>query len=118
MPAEMICDFHVKGINILCPFVNYFELGHGIVSEESEIFEEAETGLDDELKKKLEMPVSELDLSVRAGNCLEMAKIETLGHLSAMTESELLALRSFGKTSLREVKRKLADLGITLGSEN
>ena len=44
-----------------------------------------------------------------------MAKIETVGQLVAMPESELLNLRSFGKTSLREVKRKLADMGLLLG---
>ena len=61
------------------------------------------------------MSVHELELSVRANNCLEAAKIETVGQLAAMSEADLLKIRSFGKTSLREVKRKLQDLGLALG---
>ena len=59
--------------------------------------------------------ISELELSVRASNCLEAAKVDTVGQLARLTESELLRIRSFGKTSLREVKRKLADLNLQLG---
>jgi DNA-directed RNA polymerase subunit alpha len=61
------------------------------------------------------MPIAQLDLSVRASNCLESAKVNTVGELARMTESDLLKVRSFGRTSLREVKRKLADLGLSLG---
>jgi DNA-directed RNA polymerase subunit alpha len=96
----------------LNPFVQYFELGEEIV--ESSV-EEASTGIDQELLAKLSMSVQELDLSVRANNCLESAKIETVGQLASMNEQELLKIRSFGKTSLREIKRKLQDLGLSLG---
>jgi len=61
------------------------------------------------------MPISQLDLSVRASNCLESAKVNTVGDLARMSETDLLKVRSFGRTSLREVKRKLADLGLSLG---
>jgi len=61
------------------------------------------------------MPIQELELSVRASNCLESAKIETVGALVSMSESDLLKIRSFGKTSLREIKRKLNDIGLSLG---
>ena len=61
------------------------------------------------------MPIAQLDLSVRASNCLESAKVTTVGELARMTEPDLLKVRSFGRTSLREVKRKLADLGLSLG---
>jgi DNA-directed RNA polymerase subunit alpha len=64
---------------------------------------------------KLNTPLSELELSVRANNCLESVKMETVGELVKMTEAELLKIRSFGRTSLREVKRKLADMGLSLG---
>jgi DNA-directed RNA polymerase subunit alpha len=47
---------------------------------------------------------------------LESAKIETVGQLAKMTDADLLKIRSFGKTSLREVKRKLTDLGLSLGT--
>ena len=56
-----------------------------------------------------------MELSVRASNCLESAKIHTVGDLAKLTEGDLLKVRSFGKTSLREVKRKLQDLGLSLG---
>jgi DNA-directed RNA polymerase subunit alpha len=67
--------------------------------------------------RKLEMPIAELDLSVRAGNCLESADICSVGELVEKDEPELLAVRSFGKTSLREVKRKLDELGLSLGMQ-
>ncbi len=63
------------------------------------------------------MPLSELDLSVRASNCLESAKLQTVGDLVTRTESDLLKVRSFGKTSLREVKRKLTDMNLELGMD-
>jgi len=95
----------------LNPFVQYFELGSDRVTEEAA----AAAGVDEELIRKLNMPISELELSVRASNCLESARIETVGQLVQMSEGDLLKLRSFGRTSLREVKRKLEDLHMTLG---
>lgn len=59
-------------------------------------------------------PISSLDLSVRARNCLEAAKIHTMGQLLALTEQELLRFRSFGKTSLQEVQQKLGEMGLSL----
>jgi len=98
------------------PFVQYFELGEDTVAAsqiaEAETEEEA---VDEELAQKLNMPMQELELSVRANNCLESAKTETVGDLVRMTEADLLKIRSFGKTSLREIKRKLADIGLSLG---
>jgi DNA-directed RNA polymerase subunit alpha len=93
------------------PFVQYFELGEARVSEEAA----AAASVDDELIRKLNMNVSELDLSVRASNCLESAKIEFVSQLVRQTENDLLKLRSFGRTSLREVKKKLQDVGLDLG---
>jgi DNA-directed RNA polymerase subunit alpha len=99
----------------LGPFVHYFELGEELATEPAGVEPGAAAVPDEDLKKKLAMSIQELELSVRAGNCLDSAKIETVGQLAVLQESDLLALRSFGKTSLREVKRKLADLGLTLG---
>src|SRR5205823_1682489 len=95
----------------LNPFVQYFELGTERVSEEAA----AAAGVDEELIRKLNMPISELELSVRAGNCLESARIETVAQLVSQTDADLLKLRSFGRTSLREVKRKLQDINLDLG---
>jgi DNA-directed RNA polymerase subunit alpha len=107
----------VEGAKILRkhlnPFVQFFELGTERVSAEAS----AAASVDEELVRKLDMPIAELDLSVRAGNCLESADIRTVGELVEKDEPELLAVRSFGKTSLREVKRKLDELGLNLGMQ-
>jgi DNA-directed RNA polymerase subunit alpha len=107
----------VEGAKILRkhlnPFVQFFELGTEQVSAEAS----AAAGVDEELMRKLGMPITELDLSVRAGNCLESADIRTVRELVEKDEVELLAVRSFGKTSLREVKRKLEELGLNLGMQ-
>lgn len=98
----------------LNPFVQYFELGEQIIeSGKTEAVREVDT----ELQRKLAMSIQEMELSVRASNCLESANIETLGQMVSMPESELLKIRSFGKTSLREVKRKLVDMGLTFGMD-
>jgi DNA-directed RNA polymerase subunit alpha len=97
------------------PFVHYAELGEETVGEEVVAEEVEEGGLDEELAAKLAMPVESLDLTVRSSNCLNSNHIETVGQLVQMTEADLLKIRSFGKTSLREVRRKLADLGLSLG---
>ena len=103
----------------LNPFVQYFELGSDTASDEAlAALREANRSLiDPELQSKLDMSIQELDLSVRANNCLESAKISSVRELVKKTEPELLKVRSFGKTSLREVKRKLADLGLSLGMD-
>jgi DNA-directed RNA polymerase subunit alpha len=59
-------------------------------------------------------PLSELNLSVRSGNCLQAENIETIGDLLEKSEDELMQLRNFGRTSLNEVKEKLAEIGLTL----
>lgn len=81
-------------------------------------FEEEETKQDEErtrLKKLYNMSVNEIELSVRAANCLNNANITTVGHLAMKTESEMLKYRNFGKKSLNEIKEKLAALSLTLG---
>ena len=98
------------------PFIQYFELGEQTVAASEVIeVETQEQVVDEELSQKLAMPIQELELSVRASNCLESAKTERVGDLVTMTEAELLKIRSFGKTSLREIRRKLTDIGLSLG---
>ena len=97
------------------PFVQYFEIGSETVEEAQSSEAEEETKVDGQLTEKMKMPIQELDLSVRASNCLEASHIDTVGQLVKMTEADLLKLRSFGKTSLREIVRKLADIGMSLG---
>lgn len=98
----------------LNPFVQYYELGSRYAAPTIRI-EAPVSVMDEELRAKLEKPISVLDLSVRASNCLEAAKIATLGDLVRQDEVGLLQLRSFGKTSLQEVKTKLNTLGLGLG---
>jgi DNA-directed RNA polymerase subunit alpha len=103
----------------LNPFVQYFELGSDTANDEaiSALRDANKAMIDPELQSKLNMSVQELDLSVRANNCLESAKIGTVRDLVKKTDADLLKVRSFGKTSLREVKRKLADMGLSLGMD-
>ncbi|MCC7203942.1 MAG: DNA-directed RNA polymerase subunit alpha [Phycisphaeraceae bacterium] len=97
----------------LNPFVQYFELGQAVASESAS----AAAKIEEDLIRKLKMPISEMELSVRASNCIESANIKSVGELVQHTEQDLLKVRSFGKTSLREVKRKLADMSLSLGME-
>ena len=103
----------------LNPFVQYFELGSDLANEDAILaLRDANKALvDPQLEQKLNMSIQELDLSVRANNCLESAKIGTVRDLVKKTDADLLKVRSFGKTSLREVKRKLADMGLSLGMD-
>jgi DNA-directed RNA polymerase subunit alpha len=61
------------------------------------------------------MSVNEIELSVRAANCLNNANITTVGQLAMKTEGEMLKYRNFGKKSLNEIKEKLDALSLTLG---
>lgn len=95
----------------LNPFVQYSEIGESSLSEEVM----SETDEDLELIRKLQAPLADLELSVRASNCLESGRIRTVGDLVQRSEDELLTLRSFGRTSLREVKKKLDERGLHFG---
>ena len=91
-------------------FVNY--------DENAVNFEEAPAESSEEnaaLKKLLNMSVNEIELSVRAANCLNNANITTVGQLAMKSEAEMLKYRNFGKKSLNEIKDKLVELGLGLG---
>jgi len=101
----------------LNPFVQYYELQleegkMGSVLSVPTAQEETQTS---EFDKVLDQPLDKLNLSVRAKNCLDSENILTVRELVAMTEGELLKVRNFGKTSLKEVKIKLMELGLSLG---
>ncbi|NLX26338.1 MAG: DNA-directed RNA polymerase subunit alpha [Lentisphaerae bacterium] len=81
-------------------------------------FEESEKQIDQEkedLRKKLNISVNEIELSVRAANCLNNANITTVGELAQKTEAEMLKYRNFGKKSLNEIKAKIQEMGLSLG---
>ncbi|MBO7093773.1 MAG: DNA-directed RNA polymerase subunit alpha [Spirochaetia bacterium] len=77
--------------------------------------EEEKDKTDKHIQEVKNTPVSQLELSVRASNCLNKAKISTLGDLTAKTEEDILKTRNFGKKSLAEIKGKLEEWGLTLG---
>jgi len=88
------------------------------VSEESFEFENQQSEVSEEqnkLRKLLNMSVNEIELSVRAANCLNNANITTVGELAMKSEQEMLKYRNFGKKSLNEIKDKLEALGLSLG---
>lgn len=69
---------------------------------------------DDVREKVLEMTIEELDLSVRAYNCLKRAAINTVAELIQRNQEDMMKVRNLGKKSLEEVEQKLAALGLAL----
>ncbi|HOM61067.1 MAG TPA: DNA-directed RNA polymerase subunit alpha [Anaerohalosphaeraceae bacterium] len=100
------------------PIVQYEQLGKETVEEPVQAEPQQTKAVSEELAAKLAMPIEQLELTVRSSNCLESNNIRTIGQLVKMTEADLLKIRSFGKTSLREVQRKLDDLGLSLGMKD
>jgi len=76
---------------------------------------ESQSEENSELRKLLNMSVNEIELSVRAANCLNNANITIVGELAMKSEAEMLKYRNFGKKSLNEIKDKLLELGLSLG---
>jgi DNA-directed RNA polymerase subunit alpha len=109
----------VEGAKILRkhlnPFIQYAEPGPEIAVDERPEAAAQPEAVDHELERKLNMSLAELDLSVRATNCLESEGITTVRELVMRTDEELLEVRNFGETTLREVKNKLAERGLHLG---
>ena len=99
----------------LNPFIQYQEMGYALQGDEGLLHEEALSDDSEELKRKLAMPVTNLDLSARALNCLESAEIKFVSDLVGRTETDLLKVRNFGRTTLMEIKTKLSDFGLSLG---
>jgi DNA-directed RNA polymerase subunit alpha len=92
------------------PFYGYDENAVEFTEEQPQQSQENQ-----KLKKLLNMSVNEIELSVRAANCLNNANITSVGQLAQKSESEMLKYRNFGKKSLNEIKDKLHQLGLSLG---
>jgi DNA-directed RNA polymerase subunit alpha len=92
------------------PFYGYDENAVEFTEEQPQQSQENQ-----KLKKLLNMSVNEIELSVRAANCLNNANITTVGQLAQKSENEMLKYRNFGKKSLNEIKDKLHQLGLSLG---
>jgi DNA-directed RNA polymerase subunit alpha len=101
---------------ILIGYLKLFNTGDIVISSGSSSFgeggesEEKSDGPDS-------MSIDELDLSVRSNNCLRRAGINTVGDLLKKTEAEMMKVRNLGKKSLEEIKKKLADMGLSLRKE-
>lgn len=72
----------------------------------------------DPVQKTLETPVEELDLSVRAYNCLKRAGLHSLSDLTSMSENEMMKIRNLGKKSLKEVIDKIKEMGLEFQDED
>ncbi|MBI2826804.1 MAG: DNA-directed RNA polymerase subunit alpha [Planctomycetia bacterium] len=95
----------------LNPFIQYSELGSSVHAEGR-----STSGASDvAVESKLNMSLAELNLSVRATNCLESENIHTVRDLVVRNEDQLLEVRNFGETTLNEVREKLTELGLRLG---
>ena len=102
--SASILKHHLDVFDRVSPEAFEFESVAAEVSEEQ-----------NKLRKLLNMSVNEIELSVRAANCLNNANITTVGELAMKTEQEMLKYRNFGKKSLNEIKEKLEALGLSLG---
>jgi DNA-directed RNA polymerase subunit alpha len=83
--------------------------------EEAEMPDEPAQLPEGEGNENLYKPVEELELSVRAYNCLKNAEIKYIGELVQRSESEMLKTKNFGKKSLNEIKDVLVGMGLSLG---
>ena len=102
--AAVVFSHHLDVFNEISQQEFDFENAAKQVSEEENL-----------LRERLNMSVNEIELSVRAANCLNNANITTVGELASKTEQEMLKYRNFGKKSLTEIKEKLEKLGLSLG---
>ncbi|MFG0319809.1 MAG: DNA-directed RNA polymerase subunit alpha [Planctomycetota bacterium JB042] len=102
----------------LNPFIHYFQPGEDAAVSESAVMADEEAEKEKQrMRELLSKPIEELDLSVRARNCLDAENLATVGDLVRKTEQDLLKIKNFGKTSLKEIKKKLSDLSLALGMD-
>jgi len=69
------------------------------------------------MRKLLKTPIAELDLSVRAYNCLKAANVRSLGDLASLEISDMMKFRNFGKKSLTELEQLISDKNLTFGMD-
>ncbi len=118
----------------LNPFIQFFDVGRELAVEPAAAPSEPQPmavqptptpvaapamaeAATDELSSKLELPISKMDLSVRASNCLESEGVQTIRDLVVLTEDDLLQFKNFGRTSLKEIRKKLDDMNLELGMD-
>ncbi|MBK1637438.1 DNA-directed RNA polymerase subunit alpha, partial [Rhodovulum adriaticum] len=110
-PQQAVSD----GAQILINYLDFFtELPN--LDEEEPVIEDTEE--DDETEQLLTLTLEELDLSLRAFNCLKRAGLNTVGEILEVPVTELAKIKNFGKKSFEEVKEKVEDLGLGLLEDN
>jgi DNA-directed RNA polymerase subunit alpha len=113
----------VEASKIYRKHLNPFVLpGDGGEVAPSGIFAGMGEGTDDaaqkaNLKELLSRSIQTLDLSVRAANCMSEERVETIGELVRRSKDDMLKIKNFGKTSLHEIEKKLAELSLELGMD-
>ncbi|MDC1141478.1 DNA-directed RNA polymerase subunit alpha [Planctomycetota bacterium] len=101
----------------LNPFVQYYELRDQMVSTGAKVGDAGRKSDEMErVRQQLMSPITELDLNVRANNCMRAERINTIGDLVARSEDDLLEIRNLGKTTLKEIKKKIEDMGLRFGT--
>ena len=108
-------DALVRAADILRQHLDVFVGYNSDLVEEDEGDLPLDAASQEDLEAKFKLNVNEIELSVRAANCLNMANIATVGELCSRTEADMLKFRNFGKKSLSEIKEKLAQMGLRLG---
>lgn len=126
----------------LNPFIQFFDTGRDLLAErpsdplgglsfsglggllggnaaEAPAARAASSGPSDvaRLRQSIELPIAALDLSVRASNCLEAEGIQTIGDLVRLDHDQLMGLKNFGRTSLKEISKKLEEMNLRLGMD-
>ncbi|MBX3459537.1 MAG: DNA-directed RNA polymerase subunit alpha [Planctomycetes bacterium] len=100
----------------LNPFVQYYELKDQLLAEGAKVGDAGRRSDEvDRLRQLLLRPITELDLNVRANNCMRAERIHTIADLVARSEDDLLEIRNLGKTTLKEIKKKIEDMGLRFG---
>ena len=102
------------GAKILCDHFTLFTDLSEVMGKSSTVVETTEKTQDN----VLELTIEELDLSVRSFNCLKRANINTVADLISKTEEDMMKVRNLGRKSLEEVINKLAQMGLSLASED
>ena len=115
MALQEAAKIYRKHLN---PFVHAFHPGEDAAVSEALVMADEEAEKEAQrMRELLNKPIEELDLSVRARNCLDAESLASVGDLVRKTEADLLKIKNFGKTSLKEIKKKLADLSLSLGMD-
>jgi len=91
-------------------FINFDEPDYSEETEKNEI-------RNDQILELLDKSIEELELSVRAYNCLKNAEIKTLAELCSKTDNDMLKTKNFGRKSLEEIRKVLSELGLSLGMD-